>query len=179
MMDANKEVTIEQSLCLSCGLCCDGTLFGKVPLKSDDDLLPLQKAGIEILTKGTKINFKQPCAAYRENCCQVYADRPTNCRKYRCELLKKYESGKITREEARQKINRVRELENLLRTEIARILPDENRMSISAILKITPEHQELIADPLLVKKWGTAMMNLSALLDYLQTHFQPPRKTKN
>ncbi len=67
----------------------------------------------------------------------------------------------------------------MLRTEIARILPEDNRSSISAILKITPEHQELIADPLLVKKWGTAMMNLSALLDYLQTHFQPPRKTKN
>lgn len=178
-MDADKEITTQQSLCLSCGLCCDGTLFGKVPLKPSDILPPLEAAGIEIQSKETKKSFKQPCVAFQKNCCQVYADRPTNCRKYRCELLKNYESGNILWEEAVKKVNRAREIRKMCRTELSQNLPEGSLMSIAAILRIMPEHEEMIADPELLKKWGTTMLRLSALLDYLQTHFQSPRPAKD
>ena len=178
-MDAAKKVNYQQSLCLSCGLCCDGTLFGKVTVKPDDILPPLEAAGIQIQRKETKKSFKQPCVAYQKSCCQVYAERPTNCRKYRCELLKKYEGGDVSFEEAQQKINRAQQLKNLLHTEISCIMPDENQLSIPAILRVLPEQQELSANPVLLKKWGKAMLNFSALLDYLQTNFQPPREVKD
>ena len=32
------------------------------------------------------------------------------------------------------------------------------------------------ADPILLKTWGPVLLRLSALLDCLQTHFQPPRQ---
>ena len=44
----NIEVT-SQELCLSCGFCCDGTLFGSVPLAAADAPTPLQAAGIQVI----------------------------------------------------------------------------------------------------------------------------------
>ena len=178
-MDLPEETTAPQSLCLSCGICCDGTLFDTVPLKPADFLPPLEAAGIKI-QKGKKEGFfSQPCAAFRQNCCQVYHDRPTNCRKYRCKLLKKYESGEISQADAQQRIKRARELKKMLEEEFAVIFPESRHLSLPAAKKLLPENSEMIADPILLKKWGKAMLNLSALLDCLQTHFQPPREVKD
>lgn len=178
-MDSERDVIIEQSLCLSCGICCDGTIFGKVPLQPEDELPPLQSAGIAIETKGDKKFFKLGCAAHRQNCCQVYHHRPANCRKYRCALLKKYESGDVSREDAQQKVERARELKKIFLAEFEKTLPGHGWMSLPAILKIVPENRELKNDPALLKKWGATLLCLSALLDYVQTHFQPPRRKED
>ena len=166
----------QQALCVSCGFCCDGTLFGSVPLQAADVLVPLQAGGIEIQAKETEQYFNQPCAAYRQRCCQIYTSRPATCRKYRCELLKKYEIAAISWAEAQQRIGRVQTLKETLRTEVARIVPDGNRMSVVAVLSLVPTHRELAADPDLLKTWAPVMLRLSALLDCLHTHFQPPRQ---
>ena len=166
----------QQALCLSCGLCCDGTLFGSVPLKAADVLVPLQAGGIEIQAKETEQYFTQPCAAYRQSCCQVYTGRPASCRKYRCQLLRKYESGAISWAETQQRIGRVQTIKETLRTELVRIVPEDNRMSVVAIVGLVPTHGELAGDPDLLKTWAPVMLRLSALLDCLHTHFQPPRK---
>ena len=170
----------QQALCLSCGLCCDGTLFGSVPLKAADVLVPLQAGGIEIQAKETEQHFSQPCAAYQQGCCQVYINRPANCRMYRCQLLKKYGSEAISWAEAQQRIGRVQTIKETLRTELARIVPDGNRMSVVAVLSLAPTHRELAAAPDLLKTWAPVMLRLSALLDCLQTHFQlGPRRQDN
>ena len=166
----------EEGLCLSCGFCCDGTLFGSVPLKAADVLVPLEVGGIEIQANQTEQYFKQPCAAYRQGCCHVYTSRPANCRKYRCQLLKKYGSAAISWAEAQQRIGRVQTLKEAVRTELARIVPDGNRMSVLTVLSLVPTHRELAADRDLLNTWAPVMLRLSALLDCLQTQFQPPRQ---
>jgi Putative zinc- or iron-chelating domain len=165
-----------QALCLSCGLCCDGTLFGRVFLRAADVLVPLQAGGIEIQANDTKQYFEQPCTAYRQGCCQVYTGRPATCRTYRCELLKKYESEAISWAETQQRIGRVQTLKETLGTELGRIVPEGNRMSVIAVLTLVPTHEELAADPDLLKTWAPVMLRLSALLDCLRTHFQRPRQ---
>lgn len=174
-----KAPTEQQSLCLSCGLCCDGTIFGRVQLKEGDQPIPLQAGGIQILKKGDASYFKQPCLAYQQNCCQVYADRPANCQRYRCALLKKYERGEVSWDDARQRIDRVRELKSRLKSEMVGIFPDSYQMSLPQILKAAPEQKELATNPALLKTWGQAMLLLSALQDCIQQHFQPPRKTND
>ena len=67
-MDAD---TSPQALCLSCGLCCNGTMFGRVHLQVGDVEAPLEARGIQIQTNGDKRYFEQPCPAYRDACCQV------------------------------------------------------------------------------------------------------------
>jgi hypothetical protein len=56
--------------------------------------------------------FKLPCAAHKNCICTVYANRPKNCRLYKCELLKRFERGDISHEAALEIINKVVSLKN-------------------------------------------------------------------
>ncbi|NNF00874.1 MAG: YkgJ family cysteine cluster protein [Pyrinomonadaceae bacterium] len=160
-----------QSLCLTCGICCDGTLLGKVKLRDGDPQQPLKAVGIQIETKDTKSSFRLGCAGYRGNSCQIYADRPESCRSFRCELLKKYESGAVSLAEAQGKIDHVKNLRNSLIEELKKTLPERSEMSVPALLKIAPEQKELLSNPDLLKKWGPVLLCLSALSDRLRSDF--------
>lgn len=69
-----------EDLCRACGLCCDGTLFGLVPVTAEEarrTRLPLVRA----------LGTPQPCAALgADRACGVYADRPGACRAFVCRL---------------------------------------------------------------------------------------------
>lgn len=68
------------SLCLACGLCCDGSLFGRVPLAEGD-----ARKHLRVIPSGT--SFEQPCSALREDrSCAVYTSRPAACRAFTCKL---------------------------------------------------------------------------------------------
>ena len=102
-----------QSLCLDCGLCCDGTIFSSVPLKPDDEITPLKTVGIDIVSdRDANRLFKLPCAAHKNCTCTVYANRPQVCRIYKCELLKRFERDEIPHEAALEIINKVVSLKN-------------------------------------------------------------------
>jgi hypothetical protein len=89
-----------QSLCLACGLCCDGTIFTEVNLKSEDEVRSLESSGIKILSDKDSHKFKQPCVAHKKGMCTIYADRPFHCRSYLCSLLERFERSEITQDEA-------------------------------------------------------------------------------
>ena len=154
-------------------LLATGTLFERVPLQPADDPLPLKAAGIKIQRKNAEDYFSQPCVAYRKNCCQVYADRPANCRQYRCKLLQRVEKEKISGREAEQKIKRALELKKAFEKEFRRVLPQSrDELSLSAAQKLMPDNKKMIVEPTLLKKWGLAMLRLSALLGSLKNDFQ-------
>jgi Fe-S-cluster containining protein len=117
--------------------------------------------------------------AHREGRCQIYENRPANCRKYRCELLKKYESGAVSWHDAQQRIGRVRMLKETLGTELARVVPNAGGLSVAAVWTRVPTQQELAADRELLKRWAPVMLRVAALLDALQRHFRPPRQTRD
>src|SRR5262245_58774440 len=91
----NNNGGASEPLCTACGLCCDGTLFGQVPLTTGDEVPELENEGISIEFEAERRIFKQPCAAYRRKLCSVYAYRPRVCRTFECKLLKKYLSAEI------------------------------------------------------------------------------------
>ncbi len=86
------------SLCLECGLCCDGTLFGYVVKEGGGPraatLLPAKQPGC----------FSQPCNALGARGCSIYEDRPTACRTFNCTVLTAHELGDATLDEAREAI---------------------------------------------------------------------------
>lgn len=172
-----EAATSSQTLCLSCGFCCDGTLFGFVPVGAADRWAPLQAAGIEIRTTGPKPCFTQPCEAHRHGCCQAYENRPANCRTYRCELLKKCERGDVSWGDAQERIGRVKALKETLATELARIVPGAGECSVTAVLTRVPKRQEFADDRELLKTWAPVMLRLAGLLDCLQRDFRRPRRT--
>jgi hypothetical protein len=87
-----------QSLCMACGLCCDGTLFGQTNLSPQDDTAALSAWGVG--SDPTKPALKQPCVAYRNCACSIYPDRPRVCRQFRCALLRQLRENKISQGDA-------------------------------------------------------------------------------
>ena len=88
-----------EKLCLTCGLCCDGTLFGHVKLGPRDDAKKLKALGLPVsVTRSAKpvTHFRQPCAALcADRTCRVYADRPSQCRSFECGVFKDAAAGRI------------------------------------------------------------------------------------
>jgi hypothetical protein len=109
-------VSSSQSLCLRCGLCCDGTFLSGVPLKPDDEVAPLKAVGINIVSDNYSTVLKLPCAAHKNCTCTIYADRPQECRTYKCKLLKMFERDDISQQSALEIIDKVRSLKNEMNT---------------------------------------------------------------
>jgi Fe-S-cluster containining protein len=77
------------NICLSCGICCDGTLIGFVQL--DPEELPRLSKFMEFEKANELGFFLQPCKKFCDGC-TVYADRPKQCGIYKCDLLKSCEA---------------------------------------------------------------------------------------
>ncbi|WNG34234.1 YkgJ family cysteine cluster protein [Archangium minus] len=88
------------TLCLRCGLCCDGTLFTQVPLRQTE-VGPLKALGLPVKERedGTSL-LPQRCAALEGKRCTAYAERPEGCRRYHCNLFSALSEGEVSLEEA-------------------------------------------------------------------------------
>lgn len=58
LMTNDVQISPEQSLCLSCGLCCNGSIFMRVSLDAMDNVAALQAAGVEIRQKKKAVRMK-------------------------------------------------------------------------------------------------------------------------
>lgn len=107
-------VTGNVSLCLECGMCCNGVIFARLRLHADDDanrlreLLPLRK--VRKNGADSCYQFAQPCKALVDGKCSIYSERPRYCREFECVLLQELTQGKVTREKALKTIRKVKKL---------------------------------------------------------------------
>ena len=103
------------SICLECGLCCNGVIFADVRLQPGDNARLLQSLGLKF-TSNRK--FAQPCTAFAGCKCNIYSDRPTYCREFECLLLKSVQAGQTKPAEAirtiRSTLQRVKKVKRLL-----------------------------------------------------------------
>jgi hypothetical protein len=83
-------------LCPSCGLCCNGVLFGDVELQPGDDAKRLAALGVELVNRGRKRLFNQPCACLQAGLCRIYNDRPARCRSFDCRTLLRLQQGEVS-----------------------------------------------------------------------------------
>jgi hypothetical protein len=109
------------SLCLECGLCCNGVIFANGQLQPEDDAAHLQSLGLRFPPKrNSKIEnqkFLQPCAAFDGCRCKIYSERPRYCRQFECLLLKSVKAGRTDTpmalraiRAARQRVEKVKRL---------------------------------------------------------------------
>lgn len=106
---------------MACGLCCDGTIFSEVPLHSDAEAGRLVARGIEIFQDRKPAALRQPCAAYKNCACSIYAERPDKCRAFQCILLKRFEANEVSGSDALKIIHDARSL----RDEVKRAMPTD------------------------------------------------------
>lgn len=101
---------LTDTLCLQCGLCCNGVLFADVRPEPGDQS--------PLFTGRSRVN--QPCPAFDAGtcACAIYTERPARCRKFECRQFLGVQAGDITTEAALKRIRNARKLaakvENLL-----------------------------------------------------------------
>jgi len=119
-------------LCRSCGLCCDGSLFGSVELHPDE-LPRARKNRLRVLPRGNA--FEQPCAALSttgDRCtCSIYEERPRSCRSFSCRLYDQHRREGGPLEMRLDAVRRVRLLLRLVET------TSDERERTAAIAELT------------------------------------------
>lgn len=83
-------------LCVTCGICCDGTLFHIVRMQPSDSVGALNVLGLKLKKKKGQNCIEQPCPMLKQQQCSIYAGRPERCRLFECELLKRLANESIT-----------------------------------------------------------------------------------
>ncbi len=95
-------------LCVTCGMCCDGTLFHIVRMQPSDSVGALNVLGLKLKKKKGQNCIEQPCSMLKQQQCSIYAGRPERCRLFECELLKRLAEGTITEANAAITISEAR-----------------------------------------------------------------------
>ncbi len=108
-VDAAKDAELG-TLCRSCGLCCDGSLFTHVPLEAEE-VERLRALGIPLQTRrsGAQV-LPQRCGALEGRDCRIYADRPSECAAYKCLLADALLRGDVTLEFAQATVRKAQRL---------------------------------------------------------------------
>lgn len=110
-----------EALCTRCALCCDGSLFGQVPLAAGEADAARRLRLAPVPGRGGAEALPQPCAALRGRLCAHYEGRPRACRAYRCMLLQALDAGELTIDEAAAIVDEARaRLDEARRDEAAR-----------------------------------------------------------
>ena len=104
------------NICLSCGLCCDGTLIGFVKLDSEE--LPGMREVMDIEDENGNGFFLQPCNSYCDGC-TIYSKRPKQCASFKCELLKSFEQKELNFDSAIEIINVVKQKKIAIEKKVA------------------------------------------------------------
>ncbi len=93
------------TLCRACGLCCDGSLFTRVPLRPDEPVPPL----VSLTTTPYGARYvQQHCTALSAQGCGCYAERPRACRGFECLVLTALKADEVSLADALALVTRVR-----------------------------------------------------------------------
>ena len=91
-------------------------MFQIVRMQPGDSPAELGRLGLKIRCRDGEFFMEQPCAALRENGCTVYEKRPTRCRLFHCQQLRRVESGDTTEQAAMALIVETRKLVDQVRS---------------------------------------------------------------
>lgn len=124
----------EQLICVTCGFCCDGTLFMHAHLNPGErGNLPEKIEENRFIEEG-KDYFRLPCQYFSEKCTIYDRKRADICSSYRCQLLKDFAEGKITMSEALEIISGATRMREELMEQYRAISGNNSRIPLSALL---------------------------------------------
>lgn len=96
----------EQEICISCGFCCDNTLFEAAHLEEDEEVFG------EFTKRVTRIKdhkyFKLPCPYFDEKCTIYDQNKPKVCSSFKCKLLVQAITGEVSKDAALKTIREVK-----------------------------------------------------------------------
>jgi len=163
-----------ESICVGCGMCCDGTMYRNVEVGGDDRLERLETAGLLLSTRDDVTAFRQPCSVFGGGCCSVYADRPAVCRDYRCLLLRRYEAGEATYDDARALIGRTIALRDRVRAGLDQLVSPDAPEALQGLYRLMTAKLEGLPDPAAARRERSGLLlDVAALRVLLSREFEP------
>jgi hypothetical protein len=97
----NKEAEAdEQRICVSCGFCCDGTLFLQAQLNNGERGHLPEKIEQQSFRVGDQEWFRLPCLYFTGKCTVYDKEKADVCSAYRCQLLNDFAGGKVSLHDA-------------------------------------------------------------------------------
>lgn len=162
------------SLCLGCGLCCEGVLYSRA-LIQPDEIESVRALGLTVETLRGRHDFLQPCPLCQDHRCLIYtATRPSICSAYQCALLKKYAAGELTYEQGAQIIQRAREL---YADVIAQLPPGYSFQQLRREQRQAWDSGRGVFGSLELRQEHAALLlALAKLVMYLHKHFHKPKR---
>ena len=165
------------SICVGCGMCCDGTLFSRAILKPNDKFDRLGELGFEVERNETEIWFHQPCHAFGDGCCTVYTERPLTCRGFRCELLIEHEDRGLAEADARRAIEQATTRRDRIRAAAADLLGAE--AASLPMAHLFTRLNEVAATEQGRSQHAQLLLDVAALDLLLKRRFAAPRTAEN
>lgn len=162
------------SICVGCGMCCDGSMYRHVEVEPADPVGPLKAAGIELHTIDGATAFRQPCSSFGDGCCAIYENRPTVCREYRCLLLRRHEAGEVSLEDALALIARATGLRDEVRAGLATYLGPTQPSALEDLYRLLLAKLDAEPDPAAARaEHAGFLMSIAALRVILSREFEP------
>lgn len=121
-------------LCMQCGLCCDGALFGRARILEGDEFNYTDAWGVTPGRKGA--GFPLPCTLLKNKVCPIYSCRPKICGKYKCRLLRRFENGKTSFAEAMRIIRQTVEHADGVRASLEAAVNEEGAPLLQLYLRL-------------------------------------------
>jgi uncharacterized protein len=174
------EEALVTSICVGCGMCCDGTMYGTVTVGEDDQRPALAAAGPVITTKEGASSFLLPCPVFRAGCCSIYGDRPAVCRGYRCLLLRRHDAGDISRGDAQTLIGRVLALRDRVRASLTAYVEPDELLTLDDLYRLMLAKSEAEPDrAAALRERGELLLEFVALRRILAREFEPHDSTSH
>lgn len=110
-------MSADESVCVGCGLCCDGTVVTHLAVADESDLgAPLRSLGVEVIVAADPPVFALPCPAVAGGECTVYGlHRPRACAQFECSVSRSVLAGSLAPDDARTTIASARGLVEAVR----------------------------------------------------------------
>jgi len=171
MAGSEKDVS---ELCMSCGLCCDGTLFPYGFIRDRADQRVAEDLGLPVTEFKDKLFFNLPCRCF-SGCCVAYdKPRPYTCSTFFCPPLKRYHRGEQSFEDTESEVRLFREHRDKM-LKIASQFPELADLHFRALKNFLEDSGE---DPAFVAKYRQLYLMLFIFRDLHARYFTPAEKDK-
>lgn len=136
------------AICVSCGMCCDGSLFQQAKLKDKQDKVLAESLHLNCGQNNNNSFFLLPCHHFNQQCTIYHRERPIICDSYFCEPLKQIKQNKMSLQQAQKMISDVCDLKSSFDI-VRRDFPEFEGESIPLIynrlvFSHLPENQQII-----------------------------------
>ncbi|WGI22576.1 YkgJ family cysteine cluster protein [Amylibacter sp. IMCC11727] len=103
--------TLASDLCVSCQMCCNGSLFKSISISATEARrLEQHQPG---MCNGSTTDLSLPCIALsRFEGCTAYHIRPKSCAVFSCSVLHRAQIGAITKDKAQALIAQLKDLKD-------------------------------------------------------------------